>query len=175
MRNHQRQIVIITEVLLFLAFCNGCKKYPENNLWFKNPEKLDFFYGQITNYKVNEIDSLALLNAYYNPTNTEITNGDIRKGVIINSDDHQMRQIFFKDSPSGYGLFGLSYSFDKKKKNLKIKCDLSSYNSKTFFQKNIFIGDDVIWKVVKLPKKRGEFKIETTLANGNKYEITINR
>ncbi len=42
-----------------------CKKYPENRLWFKNPERIYPFQGNLTKYTVNGIDSLDLLNAYW--------------------------------------------------------------------------------------------------------------
>lgn len=53
--------------LVLIVLFSTCKKYPENNLWFKNPRKFSIIGGYITAYKVNGIDSLSYLNKYYAP------------------------------------------------------------------------------------------------------------
>ena len=52
--------------IMFLCFFSTCKKYPENNLWFKNPKRIAIINGYIYEYKVNHIDSLNGLNRYTN-------------------------------------------------------------------------------------------------------------
>ncbi|MGZ4038593.1 MAG: hypothetical protein ACXVPQ_12240, partial [Bacteroidia bacterium] len=52
--------VCITIALVFF----GCKKYPENTLWFKSPEKV-FKGGHITVYTVDGIDKMPDIRSWY--------------------------------------------------------------------------------------------------------------
>lgn len=65
--NANKTMLRLTIVSLFLVAFSFCKKYPENNLWFKNSKKIPIINGYMTEYKVNGIDSLDLLNIYYKP------------------------------------------------------------------------------------------------------------
>ena len=61
----KRYIKITLISLCFSIVFTTCKKYEENNLWFKNPYKICPVNGYITEYKVNGDDSLLALNKYF--------------------------------------------------------------------------------------------------------------
>jgi hypothetical protein len=150
--------------LLLVAFL-GCKKYPENNLWLKKPEKLlPFFDTHLTKYRVNGVDSLDLLNSYFQDRQGLVK--DIRKALFKTErySSYNRNSIIFESSMSIPFLF----EFTSKKK--KIRFDLSS--DPTIFNKNIFIDKNTEWTILRLART-GPFKIETKLENGNHYEIEI--
>lgn len=158
---------LVRHILFFFCFASliTCKKYPEDNLWFKNPEKLTPFQGYLTKYTVNSIDSLDLLNNYFGHAFGLPRN--IRTSQFLTS--VEKKQIDCVLNYSGGLENGMDYEFINKKKYLKI----FFYPDTTLFKKNIFIDKEVEWKIIRLARN-GPFKIETTLNNGNKYEIQIN-
>jgi len=62
----------------------------------------------------------------------------------------------------------MSYSFIRKKKYVTI----FFHQDTSIYRKHLFITHSTEWKIMRLAKT-GPFKIETTLDNGNKYEIQI--
>ncbi len=172
MRNHQRQIVIITEVLLFLAFCNGCKKYSENNVWFKNPKKINPFCGRLREYKVNGIDSLSLLNSYFDKTINVVAKWDTKVAYFVTNKLINKESISFNDG-DGIGIGGLNFSLTKRNDLMKINYFPGIYDGKIIFNKNLFISSETEWEIIKLPKAGCDLKLRTTLGNGNKYEISM--
>lgn len=152
---------------VFLLFCLSCKKYPENNLWFKNPNRIPVFVGALSEYRVNGIDSLELLNVFI--ADKPGLNKNIHECKFTTSEDkynHQGRYSAFL--VPGRGNLPLRYSFVDNKKYITI----GFAGDTSIFSKDIFIDSNIKWKIVRL-KKNGHFKIETTLSNGNKYEISI--
>jgi hypothetical protein len=53
-------IIVVFSALLFTT----CKKYDENTLWFKKPEKA-FAGGYLTSFNVNGVDSLPMWDIIY--------------------------------------------------------------------------------------------------------------
>ncbi|MBK7310391.1 MAG: hypothetical protein IPI93_06255 [Sphingobacteriaceae bacterium] len=142
-----------------------CKKYPENRLWFKNPERIYPFQGNLTKYTVNGIDSLDLLNAYWgNQFGLVKDIRQIKFSTTYNTPNEPRATLIF----SGGLSTSLYYSFGCKKRCINI----SMYRDTAIYKKRLFISDQIAWKINRLAKS-GPFKIETTLDNGNKYEIQI--
>lgn len=151
---------------VILLLFNSCKKYPENSLWFKNPEKLHPFNGYITKYNVNSVDSLDLLNNFFN--NKVGLEKDIKKSQFHSySEKGRLYTDFIY--PNGFQSIPISYSFSNKKKYMFVQM----MNDTTIFKKNLFINESLEWEIIRLARK-GSFKLKTTLANGNSYEIQIN-
>jgi hypothetical protein len=161
--------LLIIVVISFLLFTT-CKKYTENNLWFKNPYKVSIINGKITEYKVNGIDSLPFLNVFYKPyipnsihpynkidrniTNEQFNSLSIAKG------HWELRCDLFEH---------LNCVMQKDKKTIRI----GGLVDTIYYKKQLFIDTKGIidWQILYLDKK-GKSKIKTTF-NGNTYEITF--
>ena len=147
-----------------------CKKYPENTLWFKNPTKIHSLQGYITKYTVNGIDSLHLMDSYFgNYSGSPNLIKDLSKAEFrITSGNYDKKlpeyNIVF---PPFANLAELYVSFKNHKKYVSIKTRIDT----SILKRSLFM--DVDWKIIRLAKS-GPFKIETTLNNGNKYEIQFN-
>lgn len=154
--------LIITSVIVL--FFSTCKKYPENTLWFKNPDKLHPFIGSITKYNVNGIDSLDLMNIYF-VEKPYFFEKSIRKCNFYTHKDTEFYTLFvYPDALS------VVVKYDLVKKNKKMIVSLGQ--DTTIFKKNIFISDATEWDIIRLNRK-GPLKLKTTLDNGNTYEIEI--
>jgi hypothetical protein len=119
--NKQMKTGLSYIIFLFVGLVS-CKKYPENTLWFKNPEKLlPFFDTHLTKYSVNGIDSLDLLNNYFG--NQQGLEKDIRKALFktLRYSSHNDYFIFFE--PSSYNM---QFSYEFFAKNKKIRFIVSS-------------------------------------------------
>lgn len=153
-----------------IIFC-GCKKYKYPESTFKGdptkPENCPF-HGKITAYKVNGIDSLNLLDKYID--SVQNTSNHI----------HISACEFFKEMPHagqldvsyGWGVGDMAvidYKFSKDCKQIKIDFG----NGRHLIKKNLFIGADISWDIVRLSPDDNPFKLKTTLQNGNVYEIQI--
>ncbi len=162
MKQNIKTYLLLAILLLLFA---TCKKYPENNLWFKNPKKIYPFQGYITKYEVDGIDSLDLLNKFYG--NQLGLNKNFREAKFTTYGDYgdtRCSLIF------GGGLSSsVNYEFVKKKKYLNINL---SVGDTTVYKKNIFINFDVEWQIIRLAKS-GSFKLKTK-HNGKNYEIQFN-
>lgn len=111
MKNLIRISVLFVVCMLMLS---NCKKYPENTLWFKNPEKVYPIIGYITKYSVNNIDSLSLLNAYF--TNLTCSTKEFTNAYFSTSVSHSRIDcsVIFTGN---CGLSSpISYNFSKDKK-----------------------------------------------------------
>lgn len=148
----------------------SCKKYPENTLWFKNPYKIAVLKGYITEYKVNGIDSLDLLNIYYKPVIPNASHP-------YNKTDRNIKMEYFKSVSVAKGHWevncdlyeNLTYEMQKDKKNIRIGGSVDTI----YFKKQLFLDKtgEIDWQIEYLDKK-GKSKIKTTY-NGNTYEITF--
>ena len=166
-----KAVSIICSLCLLFIGLNSCKKYPENTLWFKNPEKMTFIFGELTVYKVNGIDSLPFL-ASYGVNGAQLLLNDIRTGPKCNSCHNGLYFSFsglVNNGALSFALSNGSFEYVSKGKKLKI------YNTpdKSFYSKNIFIESGLEWEIVYLSKKDDKRKIKTTY-NGNVYEIQFN-
>jgi hypothetical protein len=155
-------------VALLALFITACKKYPENNVWFSNPEKRAVLNGYLQMYEVNGIDSLELLNNYFPVPGNPGLIRDIKECEFVQTEE--------RSGLSSYWLLGGScilvtgQTFTKKGKKIKIFCEYSTL----CFRKNIFINPDIEWTILYFPdKKKPIIKIKTTLENGNTYKIQI--
>ncbi len=131
--------------VLFALFIS-CKKYPENNLWFKAPKNAMLGKWKLELIKVNGIDS----------TSYDDVKMYVEEGIELLDED-----IKFKEQYEG------EWKLDKKKKNVTINS--ASYDQGKLFvpQKNLF-RDNQTWTIEKLSK--GAFWLSVT--NGSsKYEI----
>lgn len=148
----------------------ACKKFPENNLWFKRASKIPVIRGKIVEYRVNKVDSLQHLNSYYvpyvigsSPPKPPYTN--IYKNIY---DEKFVSYISAANGSITSDLGSGDYQWDDKLKNISIFFT----HDKLYFNKNIFIkNENILWEVMYLDKK-GKSKIKTTY-NGNTYEITF--
>ncbi len=152
--------ILFILVILF----TGCKKYPENTLWFKNPKNIHPIQGHITKYMVNGIDSLDLMNAYFG--NCSGIKKDLRNAYITYDDPHGYASRIYFGTSGCSSSTGISF-FSKNKKY----CKIDNVIDTSILKRKLFL--DVDWKIIRLAET-GPFKIETTLTNGNKYEIQFN-
>lgn len=147
-----------------------CKKYPENTLWFKNPNKIKVINGYITEYKVNGIDSLDFLNIYYKPYIPNSiypynkTNRDIRFESFTATN---VTKTYWEIKSDLYET--LYYRMQKDKKTIRIGGSIDTI----YYKKQLFLDTkgNIDWQIQYLDKK-GKSKIKTTY-NGNVYEITF--
>jgi hypothetical protein len=162
----KQKIKIYLIAVIIVTLFSTCKKYPENALWFKNPEKLYPFQGYITKYEVDGIDSLDLLSKYYG--NAYGLDKNFRNAKFATTENFKV--IYCRVVHGNSGLSSrIDYEFIKKKKYLHIS--LSTYDT-TIYKKNIFISSEVEWQIVRLAKS-GAFKLKTKY-NGKNYEIQFN-
>ena len=166
-----KAVSIICSLCLLLIGLNSCKKYPENTLWFKNPEKMTFIFGELTVYKVNGIDSLPFLESY-GLHGSQILLNDIRMYPTCNYCNNGYSFSFSGLVYNGAHNFSLSSgSFEYVSKGKKIK--IYNQPERLYYSKNIFIESGLEWEIVYLSKKDDKRKIKTTY-NGNVYEIQFN-
>ena len=136
-------------------FFTTCKKYPENNLWFKNPNKVirnDWFMEK---YTINGIDSTS---------NDNVRRYKEKSLTFYVSDNTQ--RIASHEQFEGY------WELSKNKKYIEILFyQYTPYLSIYQFpnQKNIFLVEEKMdWRIDKLCKN--QFWISSTF-NNIKYEI----
>jgi len=171
--NKTMQTKILRLILLFIVLITlqTCKKYPENNLWFKNPKRMSFIFGELTSYTVNGIDSLNLLNSYA-IANSQFPKKDIQAYSTCNAchNGHSFAFVGLLGNLPYSAIFSEGwFEYTAKGKKLKI------YNNpdRDYYHKDIFIEQGVEWEIVYLSKKDDKRKMRTTY-NGNVYEIQFN-
>lgn len=146
-------------ILLILIF--GCKKYPEDTVWFKDPQKL-FKGGKITSFTMSSIDQMQPIrdlyaNFPYNYYGTPVP--DVFQLPFTYDENSQTISTDY-----GTGVF----KFSKNKKEIEI--NFIPKNSDVGAQ-NIFI-QDLNWKILKLTTS-GQLKIQAD-CNLRVYEIQFN-
>jgi hypothetical protein len=135
-------------MLLAAAILTSCKKYPENNLWFRNVNSTIVKPWSFVSYKVDGADSSSV---------------DEMKMYIEKGLDFQDQSLLFPEQYEG------TWSLDKKKKHMTITT-ANSGNFPTYgIQINIFRGGHT-WTIEKLSKN--EFWL-STLREGKKYEVHL--
>lgn len=150
--------VLLGTILLF----NSCKKFPENNLWFSNPEKV-FKGGKITSYTFNtSFDQMPYWKAKYSefPYNYfgAPINNVFDEEFSFNKSTNEIKSVI------GEGTF----KFNTKKKWVEIYFHPVN---EAFGAENIFLAH-INWKIVYLDKK-GKMIIETEY-NLKTYRIQFN-
>ena len=154
-----RVFKILASLLLVMLFTT-CKKYPENNLWFKSPEKA-FKGGEIIAYMVDGIDSIPMWNTIYStaPYNGYGTNITV-ENFIFNTKGNVLL-----DSNIGGG----SFHFFNHKKYISISFTMTNNPWNPQPQYYFFGTKDSDWKVLKLTSN-GDMRIQRTY-NNKVYEI----
>ena len=159
-KRYLSRLVILIAIMCFIS----CKKYPENTLWLKNPEK-NFKGGKFTSFKVNGVDSMPMWERIYNtPPNYNGLNFSYNPRNIEFAYDKK------EDMFSSYVGNG-SLKFISKKKKVSIFFYMSPALGTNPIC-NIFYTKDSEWDILKLDKK-GTLKIQRTF-NNKTYEIQIN-
>lgn len=163
-------------LVLLCLFCLSCKKYPENNLWFKNPKKISFMEGHLTHWIVNGVDSIDYLdNYFYNDNNN---NPYTHKFSDLEFTSRCLAKGFYElsvDNPSDYSqinsiINSVEYEYKEKCKKIKFYKTATILSS---FKKNIFISDDIVWEIIYLNRKNDKRKLKGNY-NGNTYELQFN-
>lgn len=166
MKPYFKYLVIVLVILLFTT----CRKYkyPESTYKGADPGKFENcpFYGKLTAYTVNGIDSLDLLKWYVDTTYSLSYPHKIRE-CKFNYALYSANEINVTFGPGGVELGNLKYKFSKDKKKVTI-----NFGGR-FINKNIFISHQVDWDIIRLTNDTLPFKIKKTLDNGNTYEIQI--
>ena len=174
--NLKNKIILTFSLLGVTLLLSTCKKYPESNLWFKNPKKIGFMEGHLTHYIVNGVDSIDFLdNFFYN---------DFNDNPYI----HKFSDLEVKSDVIGKGYYEVSFvkpadyiypqdiidsrEYHYLEGGKKIKISGTKYILNTF-KKNIFINDDIAWEIIYL-KRKNDKRIMKGTYNGNTYELQFN-
>jgi hypothetical protein len=134
--------ILFSVIFLF----DACRKYPENNLWFKHPGKVlgerDYDSPWILDYySVNDVDSTSqdFLKAY--------------KEIGVYMLRGNKKSIEFRCP----GIIGGFIRFnDTKEKYIEFHYVNSNFHtdgSGYFTQRNIFLDPNIKWKIQKINKK----------------------
>lgn len=155
--------LLITGFLVtgLIILFSGCKKFPENTLWFKNPKDV-FKGGKITSFTMNDIDvRQKYIDLYknfpYNYYGSSINNVYDTE-FTFNAGQNELNSVI------GEGTFKFSETQREVEINFKPK-------NWEFGAESIFLGY-LSWKVLKITDS-GVLKIETTY-NYKKYQIQFN-
>lgn len=156
-----KPLKLILLFLLIVLFFTTCKKYPENTLWFRNPEKVLARGAKkpwlLEYYSVNDIDS----------TSSNYLDAFKELGVII-GDPYSSYGLYCEDIIKG------GYRFSKKKKIISFGFAMNNFHSSSSTypnytnQRNIFLQSGQDWQILKLCS--AQFWI-TTEFNNIKYEL----
>lgn len=165
-------LIFFVSTLLLFTTCKKYKyKYPESTYKWGDPAKAENcpFYGKLTAYNVNGIDSLELLNHYFVRSRfPTATIKDCEFVFTLNTAyDIAFSALVVNVSSEGGAIGHTSYSFNDDKKSLRVFWNRNDYD------KNLFISKDINWEIIRLSKDDKPFKLKTTLSNGNIYEIQI--
>lgn len=156
-------ILLIGIICVVLVSLTSCKKYPENDLWFKNPEKT-FKGGKLTDFTVNGVDSMPMWERIYTtpPYNGFIYPFDVRTIEFIYT-----RERDELSSNIGYG----NLQFFNNGKDVSISFTMLTSGSATS-KYNLFYTENSNWKILKL-YKGGMMRIQR-IYNDKTYEIQFN-
>jgi hypothetical protein len=140
---------------------SGCKKYPENKLWFKDPKTV-FKGGKITSYTKNGVDRMPYFKSLY-------------LGFPYNYYGHSIEDVFSipfdynagdESIKTEYGSGGFHFSAKKKDIEITFTPLNQDYGAESIFMERIS------WKILKLTKD-GVLKIEAKY-HFDTYEIQFN-
>lgn len=150
----------ISAALLILLF-TGCKKFPENTLWFKNPDKV-FKGGKITSFTMNGIDQTQIYRDKYKYFPYNYYGSSI--------DDVYQTEFTFnagnKELSSVIGKGSFKFSETQREVEINFKPKNWEYGAESIFMAYLS------WKVLKITAD-GQLKIQAEY-NFKKYEIQFN-
>lgn len=151
--------------LIFGLFFISCKKYPENRLWFKKPERA-FKGGKLTSFTVNGVDSITLLNSTW--------------GFDLTANNFSLYKPYHDNS--GWDIKGdfdgyVAFKGDKEIIFRIKKSEPTSTQPTPLYNPFLYHGDsdgksDDRWDILKLTRK-GVLKLRRKM-NGKVYELQIN-
>jgi hypothetical protein len=121
-----RFIVLFSVVIAFFS----CKKYPENNLWFKAPNNAIIGQWYLEQFTVNGVDS----------TNFDDVKLYVEKGIDFHDEDMTFTEQYEGD-----------WKLSKKKKDITMNSMVTGPTLFYVAQKNLF-RDNQSWKIEKLTK-----------------------
>ena len=158
-------LIILVLVMLFTA----CKKYPQNFLIFKSPQKV-LVGGYLNAYTVNGMDSMPMWDAIYSDPTT-YSNGYCpglkAKNININN-DYSDKNGFYISSVIGSGTW--KFYNNKKYLHVNFNMNINNYCNVTVVPKyNLFLTSNGDWKILKLTTD-GVIRIQRTY-NNKVYEI----
>ncbi|MBL7896053.1 MAG: hypothetical protein JNK50_12230 [Bacteroidia bacterium] len=155
-----KSILVFITLVMIVSF-SGCKKYPENTLWFKNAEKV-FKGGRITSYSADGQDLMPYYKNLYSTFPYNYCGQKLDDALSLHFNyDNSNKEI---SSDLGEG----SFKFSKTKKEVAI---IFHPVNEDFGAENIFQAR-LSWKVLKLTKD-GQLKIRADY-NFKTYEIQFN-
>ena len=155
-------ILVISSLILIT-----CKKYPDNDLWFKSPESA-FQSGELTAFTVDGADSIPMWNKIYD---TYPYNGFPAQTTQFNISDNFWRvDNKYKIIESAFG--DGSYHFFSNKKYIYIYFKMAVLTNNQAPKYNIFYTAESTWKILKLTKS-GTLRIQRTY-NNKVYEMQFN-
>ncbi len=163
MKLHLKAKLTSLVMLAIVGLFTACKKYPENDLWFKSPESA-FKSGKLTAFTVDGADSIPMWNAIYN---TYPYNG-FPAQLPFNISDAFWRidnKYDIIESTFGDG----SYHFFSNKKYIYIYFKMAVLTNNQPPNYNIFYTAESNWKILRLTKN-GIFRIQRTY-NNKVYEM----
>ena len=136
------------------TFIIGCKKYPENRLWFKKPEKV-FKEGRLTSYTVDNVDSIPLLNSTW--------------GYDLTAENFKLTKA---DKSPHYNLTGaflgeMEFANDNKRVEFTPRSKLNTFPP-TYYP----FSSSPLWDMIKCTNK-GVLKLQRTI-NGKTYKLQFN-
>jgi hypothetical protein len=140
----------------------GCKKYPENKLWFKDPKKV-FKGGKITSYTMNGLDRMKYFRDRYSTFPYNQYGKKIDNVFEIPFEYHSGEE----EISTEYGKGSLHFSETKREIEITFKPLNEEYGAE-----NIFVSRGVTWKIMKLTKD-GVLKLQGKY-NFITYEIQFN-
>lgn len=147
--------------LLAIFFFSGCKKYPENTLWFKNAEKV-FKGGRITSYTADGQDLMPYYKNLYSTFPYNYCGQKLEDALSLNFNYDASKKELTGDLGEG------SLQFSGTKREVAI---IFHPVNEDFGAENIFLAR-LSWKVLKLTKD-GQLKIRADY-NFKTYEIQFN-
>ena len=160
--NHKTNIlVIIIGVLLCFV---SCKKYPENDLWFKNPKKT-FKGGRLTDFTVNGFDSMPMWERIY-ATSPEYN------GLYSPFDARTIEFSYSKEGnilSSNIGEGTLKFINNDKDVSISFAMIVAGTSEAKY---NLFYTKKSEWRILKL-YKGGMMRIQR-IYNNKTYEIQFN-
>ena len=155
--------IISSFCLLFIGL-NSCKKYPENNLWFKSPESAFKGSHHLSAFTVDGVDSLPMWDALYTtPPNYNGYRG-LLKATNIYMDNIEKISGYLSSQ-----IGGGTFHFFNNKKYIYIFFKMSTQLYTPPATYNLFYTQESNWKILKLTKS-GTLRIQRTY-NDKVYEI----
>ncbi len=167
MKHKHTYLVLIAFAIVTLACFTTCKKYDENYLWFKNPEKLTPFEGNLVGYYIDGADSLLTLPNYFGSEMQKPYN--VHPIQFI---DYIKRRTHFSLITVGSNPIEFKYEYYDRKKKMRITSFYKERDT-VYIKKNILLSDNLIWDIIRINRK-GKFKIKTKF-NNKIYEIHIEK